>query len=684
MAPHPSKRQNSLPSSFISIQDLLNRKRGVGNLVNVIGVVRDFKSPVSTRGSDWKCEIRLYDRYSEDGSFDSLTLNVFRPANEMPNPGPGDVIVLFQAKLQSHSDALSLVTHWTTDIHLYSANQIPRPPEGALKALRPQPRKTTHNPGQPIHEYVSVLYHSVDKSCIPSEVEFQDIKVKSIVVNEKFKELKDAQNETFADVIVQLVRQPYDTGDRITLWVSDYTENDSFFHFAWKGPVLADKPADPHGYESAMPYGAGPGGEWKGPYGKRSMQVTCFDPHTAFIREQGLSAGSWVMLRNIQIKYGRNAANLEGFLREDRGPSGGLKINITQMDITDTESPDPRLKEAVRRKRDYDQAKQAEMQRIFNASWAGKKRKSDLAEMGITSSDKPKRNKRKGKKKSMGHDESVTSSAAVSTVSSSNNNNPSVKCEYENKTISTFEDILDPIYLKTKVNDQQVELQLPFVNLNYRADVRVINFMPPDLRDFAQPKKVSEYGILSDYEESDAGSDEERGSIADRAAVRQWEWRFFLELEEANAPKDRQGKKKTLWVAVNNFSAQNLLNLDASDLHQNEENLDALRDRLFFLWGELEEMKSIGEENKRRAAQVALANRDSNRPPLHSSDDESAAPQKQEIELRSSQISNRMFSCCIRQYGVKVSEEDPAKADAGEGKRWQRMFGLFGTRIISS
>ncbi|PTB41948.1 hypothetical protein M441DRAFT_455954 [Trichoderma asperellum CBS 433.97] len=680
MAPHPNKRQNSLPSSFISIQDLLNHKRGVGNLVNVIGIIRDFKPPISTRGSDSKCEISLYDRYTEDGSLDSLTLNVFRPANEMPNPGLGDVIVLFQAKLQSHSDTLSLVTHWTTDIYLYSSSQIPHPPEGALKALRPQPRKTTHNPGQPIHEYVSVLYHSIDKSCIPSEAEFQDIKAKSITVNEKFKELKDIRVDTFVDVIVQLVRQPYDTGDRITLWISDYTENDSFFHFAWKGPVLADRPADPYGYESVMPYGASSGGEWKGPFGKRSMQVTCFDPHTTFIREQGLSFGSWVMLRNLQIKYGRNGANLEGFLREDRG-SSGLKINITQMDITDTESLDPRLKEAVRRKRDYQELKKDQMQQIFNASMAGKKRKSDLAEMETTPSDKPRRNRKKTKKKSMGHDESVTSSAVVSTVSSLTG---SVKCEYENKPISTFEEILNPIYLKTKVNGQQVELQLPFVNLNYRADVRVVNFMPPDLRDFAKPKKISEYGMLSDHEESDANSDEDRESIADRAAVRQWEWRFFLELEDANAPKDHREKKKTLWVAVNNSSAQCLLDLDASDLHEDQENLDTLRHRLFFLWGELEDKKSIGEENKRHADQVALANRDSNRPPLHSSDDESIAPQKQDIELRSSQISNTPFSCCIRQYGVKVLEQDPAKADAGEGKRWQRMFGLFGTRITST
>lgn len=269
------------------------------------------------------------------------------------------------------------------------------------------------------------FHHSIDKSCIPSEVESQHIKAKSITANEKFKELKDVQMDKYADVIVQLVRQPYDTADRITLWISDFTENDGFFNFEWKGPVIrADKPVDPYEHESAMPYGPGSGGEWKGPFGKRSMQVTCYDQHAAYIREQHLSMGSWVMLRNLQIKYGHNLANLEGFLRGERNDPDG-KINIMQMDATDTESPDPRLKEALRRKRGYEELKKIQSQEIFNASWAGKKRKSDLAEMGITSSDKPKRNKnkKKTKKKSTGHEESVISSAAVSTVSSANDNN---------------------------------------------------------------------------------------------------------------------------------------------------------------------------------------------------------------------------------------------------------------------
>ncbi|RFU72361.1 telomere-binding alpha subunit central domain-containing [Trichoderma arundinaceum] len=670
MAPLPNKRQNLLPSGFISVREILDHKRGVGNLLNVIGVVKDFRAPVPTRRSDWKCEIRLYDNSAEDDSSNSLAINIFRPENEMPNPRLGDVIVLYHAKLQSHAETLSLVTHWTTDIYIYAANQIPRPPEGAKEALRPQPRKTTQSPGQVVHEYVSFLYHCIDKSNLPTEAEFQDMKVKSTIVTEKFKQLKDVRDGIFADVVVQLVKQPYDTGDKITLWVSDFTENDSFFHFVYTGlGAFAGQSADPEGHLATLPFGADPGtGEWKGPFGKRSMQVTCFDPHTTVIRERGLSTGSWVMLRNLQIKYGRNAANLEGFLREDRWASS-LKINIVQMDVTDTESPDPHLKEAVRRKREYEREKKDQVQGIFNAAMAGKKRKSDMAEMGLPLSDKPKK-KNKNRSKARKRAAEQKSSSVVSTAYSE------VKCEYDNKPISTIGDILDPVYIQTDVNGNQVKLQLPFVNVNYRANVRVVNFMPPDLEDFAQPKKLTEYDILSDSEESDIELVSEGEAMVDRATAREWEWRFFLELEDANPPEDDREKKKTLWVAVNNLSAQCLLSLDASDLQQDEKNLEALRQRLFLLWGELEEKKSLEEDRK---YQAALANRELNRPPPNSSDDESGSPQKQDVEP--SQISNRPFTCCIHQYGVQVPEENPLKADAGEGKRWQRMFGLFGTRI---
>lgn len=46
------------------------------------------------------------------------------------------------------------------------------------------------------------------------------------------------------------------------------------------------------------------------------------------------------------------------------------------------------------------------------------------------------------------------------------------------------------------------------------------------------------------------------------------------------------------------------------------------------------------------------------------------------------QVKNKGFTCCIKQYGVKVKEKDPVLANAGNGKRWERRFGLFGTQIV--
>ncbi|PTB62860.1 hypothetical protein BBK36DRAFT_1172152 [Trichoderma citrinoviride] len=685
MAPHVNKRQNSLPSGFITVRDILDRKRGVGNLLNVIGVVKDFRTPVPTRGTDWKCEIKLFDRSIEDASFDAITINIFRPESEMPSPNVGDVIVLYQAKLQSHANELSLVTHRTTDIHLYSSSEIPRPSEGALQALRPLSRKTAHSPGQVVHEYVSHLYHSIDKSSLPTEAEFQDMKAKSAIHTGKSKELKDVRDGTFADVVVQLVRQPYDTGDRVTLWVSDYTENDHFFHFTYKG---LDALQGQDSYIASLPYGAGAGGgggggEWKGPFGKRSMQVTCYDPHTSVIREQGLSAGSWVLLRNLQIKFGRNAANLEGFLREDRG-SSSQKINIQQMDVRDTDAPDPRLKEAIRRKRDYEREKRDRLKDLSDAAIAGQKRKSQLVEMEPASSDKSKKSKKtrqRNKKKSIGQDEpSVVPATAPAPTTLTH-----VKCENEDKAISTIDSILEPMYLETDIKGQQVKLRLPFVNKNYRAHVRVVNFMPPDLEDFARPRRATEYDMLSDNEEPDQDGSESGGeSAADDTATRVWEWQFFLELEDASPHAINQGERRTIWVAVNNFSAQCLVNMDASDLRKNQHELETLRHRLSLLWGELEEKKTLERENRRRRRRAALANRGANQPPSHSSDDDergAAAQMQVDDEPPVTQVRTMPFACCIRQYGVEVPEEDPRKADAGEGKRWQRMFGLFGTRI---
>jgi hypothetical protein len=225
---------------------------------------------------------------------------------------------------------------------------------------------------------------------------------------------------------------------------------------------------------------------------------------------------------------------------------------------------------------------------------------------------------------------------------------------------------------ETTIEGESVKVTLPFVNLNYRANVRVVDFSPSNLADFAHPKKESEYDILSDDGEesvSNSDSDDEQPSqmtMDDFAQTRNWEWRFFLELEDAvSHPKQ---KKQRLWVMVDNLAAQCLTGLDASNLKRNKEALSTLRDKMFTLWGNLEEKKTAAQEAVRKG-----------KPPADSDDENEQEAGNNEPNKM--QLTNRPFSCCIQQYGVKVTESDPTKASAGNGKRWQRMFGLFGTMI---
>jgi hypothetical protein len=45
------------------------------------------------------------------------------------------------------------------------------------------------------------------------------------------------------------------------------------------------------------------------------------------------------------------------------------------------------------------------------------------------------------------------------------------------------------------------------------------------------------------------------------------------------------------------------------------------------------------------------------------------------------ELTNQPFTCCVRQYGIRRTEADPEKMNAGEGKRWERVYGLFGTKL---
>jgi hypothetical protein len=86
------------------------------------------------------------------------------------------------------------------------------------------------------------------------------------------------------------------------------------------------------------------------------------------------------------------------------------------------------------------------------------------------------------------------------------------------------------------------------------------------------------------------------------------------------------------------------------------------------LWGTLEKFK-IEEARMKALARI--------QPPPSS-------PEAMGEETKMPKVTgNLTFECCIRQFGVEVDvdEDEEDEANASRGKKWKRMYGLFGTKL---
>ncbi|KAI0400564.1 hypothetical protein F4802DRAFT_619750 [Xylaria palmicola] len=661
----PSPRRG-LPSGYTSIRDILDGGVSTGRLVSVIGLVKDYRVPIPTKGTDHKCAITIYDRSTEYDPF-GIAVTIFRPQAEMPNPTAGDVLVINSARVQSYRESISLVTNKTTrsSIHTFAASSIPRPPLSAGGALTSSfgGRKL----GKEEHEYISWFYHYTSKEPLPDVAEFQQLVDQSARRKDKFCRLKDVFDRKFCDVIVNVVKAPFDEMDRTSLWVSDYTENDSFYKFSWNGAKqLEGHDGDPHSHFKG---GMDSATQWPGPFGKRSIQVTCFGLQAPLVKAE-VQLDDWIRIRNLRIKLGRNGLNLEGAL-EDRNSSQQL-VDILRCD---GEECDPCLKEAIQRKKEYEKLKKQQLQSILaneSRDGAGPKREANDNKKLMSGSKKRRKEQREEQrefvwKRAEEQDRQAEDRLGLNSL---------IKCESHGQPLTSLPSIIAPVLYKTTVNGEEALLTLPFTCAKYRTNVRVVDFRPRKLEHFATWRKSTEFDALSDYSsDSDSGSaDDYRGSPVPSKGKIIWGWRFALHLEDAD-PKAK-GKKHTLWAVVDDIEGQQLTNMDACDLRNNAGALHTLRERLFKLWGNLEEAKSQEQQrqitNLRRVA--------ANQPPPSSPPNERASGAGNDDRAGIS-LSNKPFACCIRQYGVRIPESDPLWADAGEGYRWVRTFGLFGTKI---
>lgn len=116
---------------------------------------------------------------------------------------------------------------------------------------------------------------------------------------------------------------------------------------------------------------------------------------------------------------------------------------------------------------------------------------------------------------------------------------------------------------------------LPFQNIKSRTIVRIVDFFPTDLAQFAvRLPKPSEFDALSDHEPSDSDSDTSsqisprggNGMTEEDEDERKWEWRFGLVLEDASEEKiPKSEERASMEVYVAEQDAEFLLKLDAEE-----------------------------------------------------------------------------------------------------------------------
>ncbi|KAF8474005.1 hypothetical protein BDZ91DRAFT_712949 [Kalaharituber pfeilii] len=479
----------------------------------------------------------------------------------------------------------------------------------------------------------------------------------------KFAHIKDMQYDSFYDLMGEVVKT-FPSRDCFTIYMTDYTKNPNLYCYELNSANRRiNKSGSGYGDFDYNGAGGGTSSKWNGPFGQYTLQVTLWDVHGEAARKF-VKEGIIVRLSNVRAK--RNGdGHLEGTLSGDR-------MYPDRVDVKKVEDrKDPLVQLLYQRQREYIKRIEAEL-----VEYEGKKREEER-QREIEAEEEKKQ---------------------------ANELNPNIVTRGSRGTpIMLVGDIL-------KASDDSGE---PYINRNYRTICRVIDYLPNHLEQFCCRKKqkpkplrtiVQDNQMIEEFADGSTkiveyGEEVDDDDDADRPESQRhdWEFRFALLVEGTDGA--------TMRLMVDNHSAQHLLNMDATDLTKNHRQLAQLREKLFVLWGDLEERKSaklarlmrkhkqrqldasehslkrrhgsVEKNSKRRKRHVSEERERERDPDIEDTDEEKGEEEEEEEEEEDNGMilgRGRLFAACVREYGVK-------KVDRRGNVMWNRMFGLFGVMI---
>ena len=373
----------------------------------------------------------------------------------------------------------------------------------------------------------------------------------------------------FKDLIAQVVKTYNPGGSKFTLYVTDYTANPLLFDYVFTIPEsgTAGREGDDYGYIDQRQRESETA--WPGPWGQYTLQVTLWDANAMFAAAN-VKVGDNVFLRNTFVKLSQ-FSKLEGRLCGDQRNAEQVNISIIQNQT------DARLQSLLERKRAYCKTHSKKYRVAQEATCAASSQKLKHDRESEPEPENKARSRKQMKKAAKraaaataaqakkpffvvqrrNNDLNLTSKSLLIFPSSSPNSYcTSVRSLRMATPTTPLSLILNPSNpSRTKRLSETLSYTLPFQNLSYRTKVRVVDFFPPLLEDFAVPCGSTEFDHLNPPDSpappsplsqdaqphspssaiDDSDSDSEDFLVHD-AALQKWEWRFYLLLEDASVP----------------------------------------------------------------------------------------------------------------------------------------------------
>ena len=343
-------------------------------LVNVMGIVTDFLPPCRSRGKDWMFSFSMIDPSFCGISEDGLKVRFFKPMeSEMPLiRGTGDVVLLRSLKVMDFNGMTvgvsSRETHWT----IFPAASIPTKPLTSGSPIKYLKEPRGPNPSKPEMQYATNICNSRDRSTFTQSAS-SPILTQNTSANriwrDKFSLIKDISSDTYYDLVGQAVKT-YSHHDRVELYLTDYTSNNLLFNYEWGQDDQEGngREGDEYNY---VPHSS-TNRKWPGPFGKMTMTVTLWPPHAHFGR-QNIKENDFLYLRNVHVKFSQDS-KLEGVLHSDRRYPDRIDVNILKNN-----EDDDRVKDVLRRKREYVKRFQKSSENFVDEARAQKRKEMEEA-----------------------------------------------------------------------------------------------------------------------------------------------------------------------------------------------------------------------------------------------------------------------------------------------------------------